>query len=170
MTFGNGLPLGTLVADARGMSEGAFADRYGPAFLLLDDPKPRNVTGAGLETRTALAVGGKNTPALVFPVVRRPESTFDFIAVGRNENNDIVIPDASVSRFHAFFHKTASGFVLLDAGSAHGTRVDGVAVPTQRDGGAPVAVSSGMSVSFGDVRMTFLDAPLLLQILVTVVR
>src|SRR5437868_680992 len=37
-------------------------------------------------------------PSVVFALVRRPGSQFDWIAVGRNDNNDVFLPHASVSR------------------------------------------------------------------------
>jgi hypothetical protein len=43
-------------------------------------------------------------PALMVLPVRKVQSTFpDMITVGRTANNDIVLADMSVSKFHAFF-------------------------------------------------------------------
>ncbi len=49
-----------------------------------------------------------------------------FTGIGRNPNNDIVLPDRRVSGFHARIERDASGrFILTDSGSTNGTRVNG---------------------------------------------
>ena len=61
---------------------------------------------------------------VVLPV-RKVQSTFpSMITVGRARNNDIVVPDALVSKFHAFFRQLDDGeWGLADAGSANGTKL-----------------------------------------------
>jgi hypothetical protein len=55
-------------------------------------------------------------------VVKRPGGAFaERIGVGRTANNDIVLPFAGVSKYHAFFTKTDAGWLLTDAGSRNGT-------------------------------------------------
>jgi FHA domain len=61
-----------------------------------------------------------------FPVGQTP-ATF-----GRGEDNDIVIPDPSVSRLHAELRQEGDGFVIADRGSANGTKVNGALITTER--------------------------------------
>lgn len=48
------------------------------------------------------------------------------IGIGRLPDCDISIPDAGVSRLHAWIRSTPGGFVIEDGGSANGTWVNGV--------------------------------------------
>ncbi|HZQ34336.1 MAG TPA: ABC transporter transmembrane domain-containing protein, partial [Dehalococcoidia bacterium] len=60
-----------------------------------------------------------------------------FTGIGRNPNNDIVLPDRRVSGFHARIERDAAGrFVLTDSGSTNGTRINGQPVTSAelRDG------------------------------------
>jgi hypothetical protein len=61
-----------------------------------------------------------------FPIGQTP------VTFGRGEDNDIVIPDPSVSRLHAELRQEGDGFVVVDRGSANGTKVNGETVTTQR--------------------------------------
>lgn len=45
--------------------------------------------------------------------------------IGRAGENDIVLPDPSVSRFHAEIERLPEGYVLRDLGSTNGTSVGG---------------------------------------------
>jgi len=60
-----------------------------------------------------------------------------FTGIGRNPNNDIVLPDRRVSGFHARIERDPAGrYVLTDSGSTNGTRLNGQPVTTAelRDG------------------------------------
>lgn len=93
----------------------------------------------------------------VFSVEKSDRNGFvDMIAVGRTSNNDIVIPDRSVSKFHAYFKKElfAERYMLVDGGSSNGTAI-GTRRLTPRSS-APVP--SGTRIWFGPlVRALFLD-------------
>ncbi len=80
------------------------------------------------------------------------------MSIGRTSNNDVVIPDLSVSRFHAFLKPLEDGrFQLQDAGSVNGSSINGDAVPRQGSG-PPMDLKSGDNVRLGRVELTFLDA------------
>ena len=70
------------------------------------------------------------------------------VSVGRGEDNDIVIPHASVSRNHARLLRRDGGFELADLNSTNGSYVDNQPV----QGAAPVV--NGSEVRFGDIRFT----------------
>jgi hypothetical protein len=171
--FGNGAAWPAIVAAA---VDDAAVRSWGHWFLVLrprplahdearalpsvaaDDPTggistalPRSPSG-GFVGAGALALQTR----MVFRVARRASSTFDFVSVGRNEHNDVFLPDASVSRFHAYLRESDGRLAVLDAKSGNGTYVRGDRVPQQGQGAA-VLVLSGDSVRFGDVHGVLLD-------------
>lgn len=61
-----------------------------------------------------------------FPILK------DIIVIGRSEENDLVLPDQSVSRNHARITKEEKGYVLTDLGSFNGTKVYGKSIQSIR--------------------------------------
>lgn len=151
-------------ADCKALSTNDMMKKHATAFLLHHGALGALNTPVGPQATIMInAKEGDNVPPplqsdfLVFPVKISGRSPFPhFISVGRTRNNDVVIADISLSKFHAFFRQTADGMVLQDAGSKNGTILNGEAVPTQQQG-APMLVNSGAILSFGAVEMTFLD-------------
>jgi len=76
---------------------------------------------------------------------QRCETDKQTIRVGRSEENDLVLNQHSVSRFHAMISCGPQGVSLDDAGSRNRTKVDGKVL----DGS--VVIKSGSIVEFGDV-------------------
>ena len=75
-----------------------------------------------------------------------------------HSNNDVVVRDTSVSRFHAYVKPGESGGLLIqDAGSTNGTVVNGQSVPARGNGPA-VELKPGDDVRIGQVDFTFIDA------------
>jgi hypothetical protein len=70
------------------------------------------------------------------------------VTFGREEDNDIVIADPSASRFHAELRQEADGYVIADRGSSNGTKVNGVAVTSQR-------LRPGDEIKIGNQKFTF---------------
>ena len=66
------------------------------------------------------------------------EITKPVITVGRGHSNDLVLHDASVSRFHAVIKQLPDGTVVIaDRGSVNTVRVNGNKIPDEtaiRDG------------------------------------
>lgn len=50
------------------------------------------------------------------------------IRVGKADDNDVVIPDDTVSRHHFEIQRDIRGFLVRDLGSTNGTRVDGAVI------------------------------------------
>lgn len=69
------------------------------------------------------------------------------LAIGRGTASDVRLEDPSVSRTHAEIVPDLSGPQLHDAGSSHGTFVDGHEVT------GPVTLSPGMEIALGDSRL-----------------
>ena len=96
---------------------------------------------------------------LVFPLIKGSSRANAFgmgITVGRTDNNDIVIPDQSVSRFHAYFQKDAKSelWKLTDAESKNGTFINGSRLAPQEG----VVVENGARLKFGDMEVVLMAA------------
>lgn len=163
---GTGVILDRFRDDARNLSPSDFEERHGAGFLLLT-ATPLQVPPGPAMTEVRLDDDGPgsectaNVSLLAYPLVRSQRSAGHLITVGRTSNNDVVIPDLSVSRFHAFLKLGPNGgFQLQDASSTNGTTVNGNSVPAQGHGAA-VDLKSGDSLRVGQVEFTFLSAPAL---------
>jgi hypothetical protein len=108
---------------------------------------PRAVLGrlarAGRAARQRLA-GYLEAQPLVFVL---PSGTQDSFTIGRDTACDLVLSDMTVSRSHAGLRREAGGWVLSDAGSMNGTRLNGWRVTE------PVPVRAGDEVKFGALTM-----------------
>ena len=92
---------------------------------------------------------------LVLPL-RKVQSTFpSMITVGRTDNNDLVVPDEQVSKFHAFFRLVGDRVELSDAGSRNGTFVAGRRLEAR---GASAPVEARVRLAFGAVEFQLFDA------------
>ena len=70
------------------------------------------------------------------------------ITVGRGEDNDIVIPHASVSRNHARLMRRDGVFELADLNSTNGSYVNDQPVH------GVTRINNGSELRFGDIRFT----------------
>jgi pSer/pThr/pTyr-binding forkhead associated (FHA) protein len=68
--------------------------------------------------------------------------------IGRAAENDVVLPDPGVSRFHAEIERLPEGYVLRDLGSTNGTLVGGRRVRER-------LLEEGDILRCGDVEMGF---------------
>jgi pSer/pThr/pTyr-binding forkhead associated (FHA) protein len=91
----------------------------------------------------------------VFAVRKVREVYADMITVGRTPNNDVVIKDVYISKFHAFFRVTPRRVELADAGSRGGTWIGEQRLPPR---GAASVVEVKAVVVFGHLEFLFLDA------------
>ena len=115
--------------------ERAEYERTLPPALLVFTPVPAGSQESGAEdehhfrtlTSVATPMLGVGEP-IVFPVVKNQENAFGRgITVGRTGNNDVVLDDGTVSRFHAWFQREPDGsYTVTDAGSKNGSFVTGV--------------------------------------------
>lgn len=135
-------------------------ERTLPPAVLVFTPVPTVPTAADEDEhhhfRTLTSV---ETPMLgvgepiVFPVIKNQENAFGRgITVGRTGNNDVVLDDGTVSRFHAWFQRETEGrYILTDAGSKNGSFVSGVRLMPRR----ATPVMDGSRLRFGQVELTF---------------
>jgi hypothetical protein len=99
----------------------------------------------------AAAGGGYGGPRLqtlnpVGPIASEYAILKDEISVGRGEDNDIVIPHASVSRAHARLVRRDGGYELMDLNSTNGSFVNGQQVR------GTAMVASGEQLRLGDIQ------------------
>jgi hypothetical protein len=86
--------------------------------------------------------------SLIAPLVKSERNDFPGkIMLGRSEVNDIVVPNRSVSKHHAFFQKdpASGGYSIVDSRSTCGTTVDELPIPP----GEATPVKSGTQLLFG---------------------
>ena len=91
---------------------------------------------------------------LVLPVRKIQGSFPSMITVGRTKNNDVVLADPLVSKFHAYFRLIDGAWLIADAGSINGTRIGDIELPKR---GQPQPIHWGERIAFGDCVLTFLD-------------
>ena len=72
----------------------------------------------------------------------------DEVMSGRHPDSDIFLDDVTVSRKHAVFRRTDSGFVVRDVGSLNGTYVNRELVDE-------AALTTGDEVQIGKFRLVF---------------
>jgi len=87
----------------------------------------------------------------VFPVVKPRNSMPGPISVGRTSENDIAIPEYSVSKRHCIISRVNGEFRLTDMGSTNGTIVDGVSLVPQK----PRRLMGGETISLGRLMLVF---------------
>ena len=78
------------------------------------------------------------------------------LSIGRTTDNDLVLPDQTVSSHHAILLRGTQGFWgITDLGSSNGTRLNGSYVV------AETQLSAGSIIQLGNAQLVFLDSCLL---------
>ena len=162
--LGSAMALEALVPDARSLAPDEFQARHGNSFLLFT---AKQLAGHKSESSTNLLLDGDddepagrtaNLAVVVYPLRPRDSAQGSMVTLGRESRQDVVIPDMSVSRFHAFAKPGPDGaLVLQDAGSTNGTTVNGESVLTTA-AGPPRRLEPGDNVRLGHIELTFTDA------------
>lgn len=102
---------------------------------------------------TVPVIGGGEPMACV--VEKNKQNAFkQRVTIGRTNNNDVVLEDASVSRFHAYLEQLNGEWVLVDAGSRNGSYLAGRKLP----GRVPTTMANGSALRIGAVQLTFFTA------------
>ena len=77
------------------------------------------------------------------------ELTKDKYTIGRTDDNDIPIPDGTISTHHATLVRTDSGtYIIEDHGSTNGTRINGMKISTQELGNSDILQCGGIEILF----------------------
>lgn len=96
-----------------------------------------------------------DTDIEVYPLTKKPGASFpDRITIGRTPNNDIVIVDHSVSRFHAYVRSDGASWLVADAGSKNGSWLERVTLEARKER----RLGSKQILRIGDVDLTFFVA------------
>jgi pSer/pThr/pTyr-binding forkhead associated (FHA) protein len=163
-SLGSAIALESLTPDARSLAPDAFQAKHGNSFLLFT---AKQLAGQKSESSTNLLLdmdddepAGRtaNLAIVVYPMRSRDPAKGPMVTLGRESRQDVVIPDMSVSRFHAFAKPGPDGaLVIQDAGSTNGTTVNGESVLTT-GAGPPRRLKPGDNVRLGHIELTFTDA------------
>jgi ABC transport system ATP-binding/permease protein len=90
-------------------------------------------------------------------LMRRGEETLavappgDTITIGRAPDNSLVLNEGQVSRYHARIERSGHGFVLVDLGSANGTRLN----ERMLEPAAPMPLAEGDTIAIGSAMLIF---------------
>ena len=133
-----------------------------PTLLLLSESLNLNQLringGTVLESLPSVNEKNKSStvmPALVIPAseggFRRYIFTEESVSIGRGSQNQIVLDDPSVSKFHAELFRSEGHWSLRDLGSANGTTLNGHEVVESR-------IGDGNKLSFAGVECYFTDS------------
>ena len=90
-------------------------------------------------------------PALPPRVLVLPPGSAGTFTIGRDAGCDLILTDMTVSRSHAGLRHELGRWLLSDAGSTNGTRLNGWRVT------GPVPLRTGDKVSFGSVTFVVTD-------------
>jgi pSer/pThr/pTyr-binding forkhead associated (FHA) protein len=60
------------------------------------------------------------------------ELTGDSYKIGRTEDNEVCVPDGTISSFHCEIVKDEDGYIAKDQNSTNGTRINGIKITEQR--------------------------------------
>ena len=114
-----------------------FPDFVAPTKVHYDGARPR-----AIQLRTCRLVSN--------PEGHRREYAFDggIVRVGAMDDNDVVVTDETVSRYHCRIEQEEGGYVVRDLGSTNGTFVNGVRV-------REAFLHSGCTVTLGQSEMQF---------------
>jgi len=117
-----------------------------------------------VDTLVAPVLGRRRGPrgVEVYPLAKKPGASFaDMITVGRTPNNDVVLRDVTVSRFHAYFRQRGDKWLVADAGSKNGSELEGQVLEPRKER----ELASGAALRIGDLELVFYTAPELYGVL-----
>jgi hypothetical protein len=121
----------------------------GKAAELVDDSQ------RGDKTMVAAPSGpSKQATALVdrvFTVNKAPHAQRGPIVLGRSADNDIAIPEYSISKRQCLFEFEPDGIKITDCGSTNGTIVEKDRIPARE----PVTIKDGTKISLGRFEFVF---------------
>lgn len=93
----------------------------------------------------------------VYSVTKSNRNIFaNGITLGRAQNNDVVVPLASVSKFHAWLRQDKGTWFAYDARSRFGTFVSHVRASPEGDKG--LMLTNNQQIKLGEVTLIFFEA------------
>ncbi len=73
----------------------------------------------------------------------------DKVSIGRSNDNDLILADNTVSRYHTEIQKRKNDYILADLGSYNGTKLNGKSIQK-------VFLKHGDKIQIGSSKLTFL--------------
>jgi hypothetical protein len=148
--------LDDFVLELKRVGEVAFRRRHTTPMLIVTGRATRGQrAGTDEVTRvTSLAQTGRRGATLalihrVFPILKAAHAPAGPISVGRTPENDVTIPEYSISKRHCAFEVRDGMLTIVDCGSTNGTMLNG----TKLEGAASVPLCGGEMITMG--RFTF---------------
>jgi hypothetical protein len=125
-----GLQLSEFVGVASHLKENDFLKRFNHPFLIQmsQDLDAQENPGFGTISGNIkkILVESELTNCRLHFISKRPNNNFSMmITVGRAENNDIIIRNGKISKFHAYFNQIGDSWAVTDGNSSNGTYVRG---------------------------------------------
>jgi hypothetical protein len=129
--------LAEILADTAHLDEAQLAAAFEEPVLLLvaaaprrsDDPLETTLMRTRRFDELAATSDDPLSAALervrVFPVRKTAGADQNLVTLGRDPEEDIVLPTTTISRQHLTFSRAGEAWQICDAGSTNGTRVDG---------------------------------------------
>ena len=122
------------VQELKRVGEVVFRRRHAAPVLIVTGRAAELVSGPEGSSREVTMLskpGGGEIKSLalmhrVFPIVKAPFSPRGPVLVGRTGDNDLAIPEYSISKRHCFFEFQPGEISIFDCGSTNGTLLDGV--------------------------------------------
>jgi hypothetical protein len=91
----------------------------------------------------------------VFPILKAPFSPRGPVLVGRTSDNDVAIPEYSISKRHCFFEFQPGEISLFDCGSTNGTLLNGRRLEPKK----ATRLNGGEIITLGRYAFMFQSAP-----------
>lgn len=139
----------------------AFAARYPYPFLVSAGGLAGGAAPQAFQTMPGMprwTDGVAAAPQVAYALQKSERNHFaGMITLGRADNNDVIIEDPSVSKFHAFFKVEPTGrrWSLHDAGSTYGTFAKG----HRLDPDDAYLLTSGDAITFSGTTTLVFYAP-----------
>jgi hypothetical protein len=150
--------LDDFVQELKRMGEVAFRRRHINPVLVVTGKAGRGmraIRGTDEVTRVTELPAPRRAGALalmhrVFPVVKAIHAPMGPVSLGRTSENDVTIPEYSISKRHCTFELRDGMMAINDCGSTNGTMLNG----TRLQENVPVPLCGGELITMG--RFTFL--------------
>lgn len=121
----------------------------GKAAELVDDSQRGDDTM--IATRSGASKQAMALVDRVFTVNKSPHAQRGPILLGRSGDNDIAIPEYSISKRQCHFEFEPDGIKITDCGSTNGTIVEDQRIPPRE----PVLIKDGSRISLGRFEFVF---------------
>jgi hypothetical protein len=146
------------VQELKRVGEVAFRKRHASPVLIVTGRATRGKRADTDEVTRAISLmgSGKHRRSLalvhrVFPLEKGPTAASGPVVVGRTSENDVSIPEYSISKRHCVFEIKDGMMTVADCGSTNGTTLNGT--PLERD--TPVPLCGGEQITMGRFTFTY---------------